>query len=150
MLVFWDNGPEATRNPYLGGPFSVTINGTFANGTSFSLATAAPGGATVTNDENGIVAAWEGSGFSFTGTNLHKPNAEYHAKIDNPELGIRGSIVLRAVSNFGESSPCQFANLRHTACATALSLFWCWIKANCAGHAAHILGQCSSQRRRFR
>ncbi len=74
------------------------MNGTFANGSVYSLEAAATGGATIVTDENGIYANWEGTGFSYTGTSLGKPGAEYLVTIDNADIDIHGTIHLKSVS----------------------------------------------------
>ncbi|KZL82643.1 hypothetical protein CI238_04141 [Colletotrichum incanum] len=95
-IVFYNSGPRSLGNP--GGPLSVQISGVFANGTTFVTAVDATGGTTVQNDENGIFSVWNGAGASFAGTSLEQGSPEYIVTIDNPAIGVNGTLTLKSVS----------------------------------------------------
>ena len=94
-IVFFNTGDFAA-NPH---PLTVQISGTFDNGTQFSGEALASEGAFITNDESGITGNWLGSGASFYGTNLEKPNVEYVVKLNSPSIGVRGTFKLKSVSD---------------------------------------------------
>ncbi|KAB8251375.1 hypothetical protein F9C07_2281331 [Aspergillus flavus] len=91
-IVFFNTGDFAA-NPH---PLTVQISGTFDNGTQFSGEALASEGAFITNDESGITGNWLGSGASFYGTNLEKPNVEYVVKLNSPSIGVRGTFKLKS------------------------------------------------------
>jgi len=99
-VLFYNSGPNGFINQYTGGPFSVTIDGVFANGTSYGFIVPATGGMSLNNDEDGITGEWKGSGFNFTGTPLSLETPQYTISIDSPDFGISGSITYTAVSRF--------------------------------------------------
>ncbi|KAL4745439.1 hypothetical protein BDW72DRAFT_211316 [Aspergillus terricola var. indicus] len=91
-IVFYNTGDFAA-NP---NPLAVQVSGTFDNGTQFSGQVFASKGVVIDSDEDGISASWDGSGASFRGTSLEKPNPEYNIKLDSPSIGITGSVRLQA------------------------------------------------------
>ncbi|GJD04765.1 Hydroxyneurosporene synthase [Colletotrichum higginsianum IMI 349063] len=95
-IVFYNSGPSSLGNP--GGPLSIQVTGVFANGTAFGTIADATCGATMKNDEDGISSVWNGAGASFTGTSLDQRGVEYTVAIDNPTIGINGTLTLKSVS----------------------------------------------------
>ncbi|KAJ9150279.1 Hydroxyneurosporene dehydrogenase [Pleurostoma richardsiae] len=95
-VVFYEAGPNGFINDYLGGPLSVSISGSFANGTLFSLSASATGGAIIHVDDDGIDAEWKGSGFSILGTGLTTSHATYVVTVDSPTIGVEGSFTLKS------------------------------------------------------
>ncbi|OGM51233.1 hypothetical protein ABOM_000062 [Aspergillus bombycis] len=89
-IVFFNTGDFAA-NPH---PLTVQISGTFDNGTQFAGEVLASGGAVITNDETGGTGNWLGSGASFHGTSLEKPNVEYVIKLNSPNIGVGGTVKL--------------------------------------------------------
>ncbi|KAH8668589.1 hypothetical protein BX600DRAFT_548910 [Xylariales sp. PMI_506] len=97
VFVFYNSGPDGFVNDYLGGPFSVSLSGAFANGTLFSTAAAATGGIVVQNSQaGGIQGNWEGSGFSFVGSSLTSSTPTYTITVDSPEAGVYGTVTFKA------------------------------------------------------
>ncbi|KAL0943327.1 uncharacterized protein CTRU02_201213 [Colletotrichum truncatum] len=90
-IVFYNAGDIG--NPQ---PLAVEISGTFGNGTRFFKQVLAPGGAVISNGPEGVSGQWKGTGASFRGTNLEKPNVEYEVIFDSPELGVHGSLKLKS------------------------------------------------------
>ncbi|GKT48754.1 tyrosinase ustQ [Colletotrichum spaethianum] len=96
-IVFYNSGPSSLGNP--GGPLSVQISGVLANGTTFVTAVDATGGTTVENDNNnGIFSIWNGAGASFAGTSLEHDSPEYTVTVNNPAIGVNGTLNLRSLS----------------------------------------------------
>lgn len=97
-VVFYNSGPDGFINTFLGGPLSVSIIGTFANGTVFDLSAPASAAKIRYGPDEGISLEYVDSGFSFTGSNVKKENVEYVIDIDSPAIGLKGSITYHAVS----------------------------------------------------
>lgn len=97
-VVFYNSGPDGFINTYLGGPLSVSIIGTFANGTVFDLSAPASAAEIRYGPDEGISLEYVNSGFSFTGSNVNQDNVEYAINIDSPAIGLKGSIKYHAVS----------------------------------------------------
>jgi hypothetical protein len=95
-IVFYNSGEFAT-NPH---PLVVQVSGTFDNGTQFSAQAMASEGVVLKNDQHGISGDWKGSGASFNGTNLKKPNVQYEIAFDSPSIGLKGTFVLKSVSQY--------------------------------------------------
>ena len=78
---------------------SVDVFATFADGTLVFLplndVPGNAGSATITTDGDGASGVWEGTGFSFEGT---LDLSSYTVTIDNPTLGISGTLDLKSVS----------------------------------------------------
>lgn len=97
VVVFYNSGPNALTKPYLGGPLSVDIIGTFANGTVFDLKIPASSANVEYGPDQGVSLDLVGSGFSFTGSNLKGTSVQYVVSIDSPSIGIKGTIRLDSV-----------------------------------------------------
>lgn len=97
MVIIYNSGANGFINTYLDGPLSVSISGTFSNGTQYSQEVAATAGV-VTTDSDGISLNYENSGFSFVGSNLQGSEVTYVMSIDSPDIGIQGSITWTSVS----------------------------------------------------
>lgn len=97
-VVFYNGGPDGFVNTYLGGPLSVSIIGTFANGTVFDLSAPASSAEIRYGHDEGISLDFVDTGFSFTGSNLKKENVAYVVNIDSPASGLKGSIKYHSVS----------------------------------------------------
>jgi hypothetical protein len=91
--VFFNTGD--LPNP---SPLAVQVSGTFSNGTQFFGQVFATEGAVINNGPDGISGDWRGSGTKFTGTALDKPNVEYVATFNSPEIGLAGTVTLKSVS----------------------------------------------------
>lgn len=91
-VVFYNSGPDGFINDYLGGPLSVSIIGTFTNGTVFDLSAPASGAKVQYGFDEGIFLDYVDSGFSFTGSSVKRENVEYVIHIDSPIIGLHGSI----------------------------------------------------------
>lgn len=98
-VVFYNSGPDGFINNYLGGPLSVSIIGTFTNGTVFDLSVPASGAKIEYGPDEGISLDFVDSGFSFTGSNVKRQNVEYSLHIDSPTIGLKGSIRYQSVSS---------------------------------------------------
>jgi hypothetical protein len=73
----------------------VSFSARFPDGTSFNANVTAES-ATVVTDGNGSAGFFEGTGFEWSST----PDlSHYVVKIDSPELGIKGTISMKSVSN---------------------------------------------------
>lgn len=95
-IVFFNTGDFAA-NP---NPLAVQISGTFDNGTQFSAQVLASEGAVLKNDQEGVSGDWKGSGASFNGTNLDKPSVNYEILFDSPSINIKGTFILKSVSEY--------------------------------------------------
>lgn len=98
-VVFYNSGPDGFINNYLDGPLSVSIIGTFANGTVFDLSAPASGAQVQYGPNEGISLDFVDSGFSFKGSSVNRKNVEYALNIDSPTIGLRGSIHFHSVSS---------------------------------------------------
>lgn len=96
-VVFYNTGEHGFLTPYQGGPLSVQISGTLKNGTIFNVFAPATDGALIESSGKSIKGDWKGTGSRFTGRNLDSRNPEYKVAINNPSLGIYGSLTLRSV-----------------------------------------------------
>jgi hypothetical protein len=91
-IVFYNAGDIG--NPQ---PLAAEISGVFPNGTRFYNQVMASEGAVISNGPQGVSGDWKGTGAKFRGTNLDKPNVEYHVTFDSPGLGVDGTIQLKSV-----------------------------------------------------
>lgn len=102
VVVFYNGGPLGFINSivyYEDGPLSVSISGSFANGTAYSLPVSSTGGAVVDVEGGTITGNWTGSGFSFVGTREEGEEVmSYVISIDSPEIGVYGTITFESVS----------------------------------------------------
>jgi hypothetical protein len=94
--IVFNTGDFATN----ANPLAVQISGTFDNGTQFSAQSLASQGAVVKNNREGVSGDWKGSGASFNGTSLDKPNVKYEIVLNSPSIGINGIFVLNSVSGY--------------------------------------------------
>ncbi|KUI73197.1 Hydroxyneurosporene dehydrogenase [Cytospora mali] len=97
VVVFYNSGPDGFINTYEGGPLSVSITGTFPNGTQYSLETPATG-AVITTGSNGISLDFEGSGFGFVGSDIRGSEVTYVMTIDSPDIGVQGTVTWTSVA----------------------------------------------------
>ena len=106
-VVFYNSGPHGFINSYENAPLSVSLTGLLPNGSAYSF-TAPASGAVVSNEKGGIAtsAVFEDSGFSFNGTNSRHGDVSYVIVIDNPSLGIQGTITLKSLAP--PHYPCGF------------------------------------------
>lgn len=98
VVVFYNAGPHGFVNTYLGGPLSVSLTGTFLNGTQYSLEVPATS-AVVETSSDGIWLEFKDAGFSFAGSRLTESEvtSSYVVHIDSPEIGVTGTITLLSV-----------------------------------------------------
>lgn len=92
VVTFFNSGPEGFINEYVGGPISVTLSGTFPNGSQYSIEVPAAG-AVIKTGRDGIALEYKNTGFSFVGSNLKSSEVTYCMTIDSPEIGVRGTIT---------------------------------------------------------
>lgn len=97
VVVFYNSGPDGFINTYYGGPLSVSIAGTFPNGSQYSLVLPATG-AVIRNEPYDMYLEFEESGFSFVGSNLSGPEVTYVMTVDSPAIGVQGTITWTSVS----------------------------------------------------
>jgi hypothetical protein len=99
VVVFY----ESTTTGFIGGidtsPISVSLTGTFANGTAFSIVIPADltASAVITADANETSGNWESTGFMFEGTTT-SALTQYTVSIDNADYGVLGTVTLYSVS----------------------------------------------------
>lgn len=97
-ITFYNAGPIGFPAGYNDGPLSVSVSGSFANGSLFNFQVPATLGLVfVQSNKLGVVGDWLGAGAGFTGSDLLRPNVVYTVEIDSPELGVFGSIILNSV-----------------------------------------------------
>jgi hypothetical protein len=98
-VAFFNSGEFGFIADYLGGPLSVQIWGSFANGSLFSLHVPVTGSAVLKKTDDSISGDWQGSGFKFKGTKLDTKHSEYVVTVNNSAIGTYGTITLKAVSS---------------------------------------------------
>jgi hypothetical protein len=79
-------------------PLSVQVSGSFPNGSLFTGEALATADAVLSDCSGAIAGSWGGTGASFTGTALDKPNVEYHIRLDMIDIGVKGTVTLKSVS----------------------------------------------------
>ncbi|ROV86957.1 hypothetical protein VSDG_10116 [Cytospora chrysosperma] len=97
VVVFYNSGPEGFINTYLGGPLSVSLSGTFHNGSQYNLVVPATG-AVIETGPDGIALEFENGGFSFVGSNLKSFEVTYCMTIDSPDIGVQGTITWKSLA----------------------------------------------------
>ncbi|CAN8098987.1 unnamed protein product [Discula destructiva] len=95
-VVFYNGGPYGFVNHYYGGPLSVSLTGTFANGTQFDFSVPARSAVIDHGPDQGISVDYVDSGFSFTGSNVKGRDVGYVLRVDSPAMGVKGSIRLHS------------------------------------------------------
>lgn len=107
-VVFYNGGPDGFINTYKGGPLSVQLSGTFANGTIFEIPAVPASSAIIDHGPHqNISVEYVDSGFSFAGTSVDEPahRVEYIVTIDSPAIGVKGSIIMHSVSTEAAAQP---------------------------------------------
>lgn len=85
-------------NPWWAEALSVSVTGTFANGTLYNLVAGSGSGATITyGEDDGVSVDYAGSGISFTGSSITADEVTYTLTLDSEEIGVSGSISLTSV-----------------------------------------------------
>ncbi|KZL72764.1 hypothetical protein CT0861_11015 [Colletotrichum tofieldiae] len=51
----------------------------------------------IKNDENGFLSVWHGAGAFFAGISLEQGSPKYTVTIDNPAIGINGTLTLKSL-----------------------------------------------------
>ncbi|KAG5805587.1 hypothetical protein H9Q74_008013 [Fusarium xylarioides] len=97
-VLFYNHGLDSFQVPYVDGPLSLQVSGTFDNGTRFLLNDEATEGAVIESGTTGISGKFKGAGGSFRGSSLNDPNPEYTITVNNKRLGVHGKMTLRSVS----------------------------------------------------
>ncbi len=93
MIVFYETPP----NTFLNTPetvLSVSITGTFSDGTAYDVSLPVTANASIEARTDGARGNWQGSGFKFEGTDDMR---KYVVKGDNPAFNVSGSFVLESV-----------------------------------------------------
>ena len=96
-LVFYNAGSTGFPRGYNDGPLSVELSGTFENGTLFSYSLPVYDQAVFIENEVGLAGDWKGTGATFIGSNLSRPEIVYYATVYNPDIDVSGNIELRSV-----------------------------------------------------
>lgn len=86
-------------NPWWAEALSVSVTGTFANGTLFNLVAGSDTGAEITYDTTGISVNYTGAGISFTGSSVTADTVTYSVMLDSEEIGVSGTISFTSVSS---------------------------------------------------
>ncbi|KAK7742371.1 hypothetical protein SLS53_004516 [Cytospora paraplurivora] len=97
VVVFYNAGPDGFVNTYVDGPLSISLSGTFPNGTQYNLEVPATS-AVVETSSDGISLDFKDSGFSFVGSKLTESEVTYVLNIDSPEIGVTGIITLLSLA----------------------------------------------------
>lgn len=97
VIVFYNSGGDGFVNPWWYEALSVSVTGTFANGTLYNLVAGSSGGADVVYSEAGISVNYTGAGISFTGTNITADEVTYAVTLDSEEIGVSGTINFTSV-----------------------------------------------------
>ncbi|EQB57539.1 hypothetical protein CGLO_02328 [Colletotrichum gloeosporioides Cg-14] len=81
-----------------GGPMSVIVSGSFANGSAFSHTIPASDGALIieSEDKDKIDGAWGGANASFGGRGLDSNETSFKVILNSFEYGVHGSLSLRS------------------------------------------------------
>lgn len=87
-------------NPWWAEALSVSVTGTFANGTLFNLVAGSDTGAEITYDTTGITVNYTGAGISFTGSSITGDTVTYSVTLDSEEIGVSGTVSFTSVSSF--------------------------------------------------
>lgn len=85
-------------NPWWAEALSVSITGTFANGTLYNLVAGSSSGAEITYDADGVSVNYTGAGISFTGSSLTSGEVTYSITLDSAETGVSGTVSFTSVS----------------------------------------------------
>lgn len=86
-------------NPWWAEALSVSVTGTFANGTLFNLVAGSDTGAEITYDTTGISVNYTGAGISFTGSSVTADTVTYSVTLDSEEIGVSGTVSFTSVSS---------------------------------------------------
>lgn len=98
-LVFYNAGEDGFVNPWWAEALSVSVTGTFANGTLFNLVAGSDTGAEITYDTTGISVNYTGAGISFTGSSVTADTVTYSVTLDSEEIGVSGTVSFTSVSS---------------------------------------------------
>lgn len=96
-VVFYNSGEDGFVNPWWEEALSVSVTGTFANGTLYNLVAGSADGAEVSYDENGISVNYTSAGISFTGSSITADTVTYTVTLDSEEIGVSGSLSFTSV-----------------------------------------------------
>lgn len=96
--MFYNAGQNGFVNPWWAEALSVSVTGTFANGTLYNLVAGSESGADITYDESGISVNYTGAGISFTGSSITADEVTYSVTLDSAEIGVSGTVSFTAVS----------------------------------------------------
>ncbi|KAF3801973.1 Tyrosinase family protein asqI [Colletotrichum gloeosporioides] len=97
-IVFLMASSTAFPSTDTGGPMSVIVSGSFANGSAFSHTILASGGALIieSEDKDEINGAWGGGNASFGGRGLDSNETSFKIILNSPKYGVYGSLSLRS------------------------------------------------------
>ena len=99
VIVFYETPPNTFLNS-AETVLSVSVTGTFEDGTPFDVTLPVSGSAIIESKADGASGDWQGSGFKFEGSNAM---TRYKITGDNPALNISGTFTLQSVSLFNAS-----------------------------------------------
>ncbi|KAK1856610.1 hydroxyneuurosporene synthase domain-containing protein [Colletotrichum chrysophilum] len=97
-VVFLMASSTAFPSSDTGGPMSVIVSGSFANGSAFSHTIPASDGALIieSEDKHEIDGAWGGANASFGGRGLDSNETSFKVILNSPKYGVYGSLSLRS------------------------------------------------------
>lgn len=97
-IVFYNSGADGFVNPWWAEALSVSVTGTFANGTLYNLVAGSGSGANITyGEDDGVSVDYPGAGISFTGSSITADEVTYTLTLDSEEIGVSGTISLTSV-----------------------------------------------------
>lgn len=96
--MFYNAGENGFVNPWWAKALSVSVTGTFTNGTLYNLVAGSDSGATITYDVSGISVNYTGAGISFTGSSITADEVKYSITLDSAEIGVSGTLSFTSVS----------------------------------------------------
>ncbi|KAH7146144.1 hypothetical protein EDB81DRAFT_934016 [Dactylonectria macrodidyma] len=116
IVTFYQSTPEAFFGARNDSFLSASVVGTYKNGSVFVFYPHLSETASVTVDVglNDVAATWGDTGIGFEGSGILGRRAKYLIAIDNPELGLQGSITYqaRAQAHYPCTAKLSFASER--------------------------------------
>lgn len=95
-IVFYNAGADGFLNPWWAEALSVSVTGTFANGTLFNLVAGSASGADITYDDASISVDYTGAGISFVGSTVDGV-LTYVVTLASEEIGVSGTVTYTSV-----------------------------------------------------
>ncbi|KAK2766570.1 hypothetical protein CKAH01_15448 [Colletotrichum kahawae] len=97
-IVFLMASSTAFPSSDTGGPMSIIVSGSFANGSAFSLTIPGSDGALIaeSEDKDEINGAWRGADAFFSGRGLNSNATSFKVILNSTAYGVYGSLSLRS------------------------------------------------------